>query len=247
MTKFWDAIKKADANYSAASWIPAILQYVFPFAFAAIAGWLSTSRDWLWANYGMLGALSIGLTVLFVSSLSLYIAGKGVTVWRGLLEARTVRETTPQKTQETKCISTVRLVPSGNEMSLVVTPARGNVTINMFVDLSYWRPSLIPSDWSQPERLYLGDAQLRAANVKFSIAVMEKEASTGVGWLWKILKSDGEPSGTKPWLVHGRLRVTFIFMDPAGNEEKFPMLLVQPTSDAQHPVVFTPSDLPAIA
>jgi hypothetical protein len=117
----------------------------------------------------------------------------------------------------------------------------------MFVDLSHWAPSLIPSDWSKPERLYLGDMQLRAANVKFSIAAMEKESSTGVGWLWKILKSDGQPSGSKPWLVHGRLRVTFIFIDPAGHEEKFPILLVQPARDAQHPIVFAPSDLPVLA
>jgi hypothetical protein len=146
-----------------------------------------------------------------------------------------------------KNISEIQLVPSGEGMSLVVTPCRGATTVSIFVDVSHWTPSVIPSDWSRPERFYLGEMKLRAANVRFSLDVMGREPEVVVGWLWKILTSEGKPSGTCPWLVHGRQRAVFVFIDEAGTEEKFPILLILPIGLLQeHPIVIAPSDLPQV-
>jgi hypothetical protein len=142
-------------------------------------------------------------------------------------------------------ISSVRLVPSSRELALVVTPACGGFSVGMFADISHWSPAVIPRDWSKVERLYLGDMPLRAANVKFSHSVMEYGVEGLDGWLWKFLDSQGVPSGTRPCFVHGRMRATFVFIDPNGAEERFPFLLVR---DAQSgdapPIVVASSDLP---
>jgi len=146
-----------------------------------------------------------------------------------------------------KNISEIQLVPSGEEMSLVVTPCRGGTTVSIFVEVSHWTPSLIPSDWSKAERFYLGEMKLRAANVRFSLNVMGRGPEGVVGWLWKILTSDGKSSGTLPWFVRGRQRAVFVFIDEAGTEEKFPILLMLPVGLLhEHPIVIAPSDLPQI-
>jgi hypothetical protein len=145
-------------------------------------------------------------------------------------------------------ISAIQLVPSDQVMSLVVTPRRGGTIVSIFVDVSHWTPSLIPSDWSKTERYYLGEMKLRAANVRFSLSVMERGPQGVVGWLWKILKSGGSPSGTRPWFVHGRQRATFVFIDAAGVEEDFPLLLLRPdATSSAHPIVIAPDELPAKA
>jgi hypothetical protein len=144
-----------------------------------------------------------------------------------------------------KSISKIQMVPSGEEMALVVTPCRGGTTVSIFVDVSHWTPSLMPSDWSKTERFYLGEMKLRAANVRFSLSVMGRPTEAIVGWLWKILKSDGTPSGTQPWFIQGRQRVVFVFIDAAGMQDDFPLLLLQPDpSTKAHPIVIAPDDLP---
>lgn len=165
--------------------------------------------------------------------------------WKTRPEQSTIEDREEKTIGSIGYISEARLVPSGEKMSLVVTPSRGGVVVSIFVEISQWRPSLIPTNWSEIQRFYLGEMQLRAANVKFSIDVMERPPDTGIGWLWNILKSNGQPSGTLPWLVQGRQRVVFVFIDPNGNEEKFPLLLVQPATNT-HPLVIAPSDLPII-
>jgi hypothetical protein len=248
----WDKAKKADSNYSVASWIPTTLQFLFPASFAAAIGWAASYRDWIWTQHGMLGVLALGLAGFLIAGLAVFISGHGAAAWS---HAQSIRQgkadstslKTSQDAPSTKNIAAVRLVPSGEEMCLVVTPLKGGVTISIFADISHWTPSLIPSDWSASERFFLGEMPLRAANVKFSLPVMDRGPDK-VGWLWRILKSDGTISGTQPWFVHGRQRVVFSFISPGGIEEQFPLLLVQSAENRDaHPVVVTQSDLPPLS
>jgi hypothetical protein len=141
-----------------------------------------------------------------------------------------------------KNISEIQLVPSGEEMALVVTPCRGGTTVQMFADLSSWFPS---HGWSQTARHYLGEMPLRSANVKFSLSVMGQAPDGTVGWFWKTLNSDGAPSESHPWFIQGRQRAIFVFIDATGTQDEFPLLLLQPDpSTKAHPVVITPDDLP---
>lgn len=148
-------------------------------------------------------------------------------------------------------ISTVRLVPSGEAMALVVTPNLGGVTVGLFVDISHWTPQIIASGWPTPDRFYLGDFNLRAPNLKFSLTVFEqnsKELSQmGLGgWLLKSLNSEGKPSGTVPCFTGGRQRTTFVFIGPDGREDEFRFVLVfGQQSKNGHPVVVSPDDFPA--
>jgi hypothetical protein len=140
-----------------------------------------------------------------------------------------------------KNISAVQLSPSGEEMALVVTPCRGQTTVQMFVELSSWFPS---HGWSQTARYYLGEMPLRSANVKFSLSVLGQAPDGVVGWFWKTLNSDGTPSESHPWFIKGRQRATFVFIDATGKDE-FPLLLLQPDpSTKAPPIVITPDDLP---
>jgi hypothetical protein len=139
-------------------------------------------------------------------------------------------------------VSEIQLVPSGEEMALVVTPCRGQTTVQMFVDLSSWFPS---HGWSQTARYYLGEMPLRSANVKFSLSVLGRAPDGIVGWFWKTLASDGTPSESRPWFIQGRQRAIFVFIDATGTQDEFPLLLLQPDpSTKAHPVVITPDDLP---
>jgi hypothetical protein len=141
-----------------------------------------------------------------------------------------------------KNISEIQLIPSGEEMALVVTPCRGRTTVQMFVDLSSWFPS---HGWSQTARYYLGEMPLRSANVKFSLSVLGRAPDGVVSWFWKTLNSDGIPSESHPWFIKGRQRATFVFIDTTGTQDEFPLLLLQPDpSSKAHPVVITPDDLP---
>jgi hypothetical protein len=138
-----------------------------------------------------------------------------------------------------KNISAVQLFPSGEEMALVVAPCRGQTTVQMFVDLSSWFPS---HGWSQTARYYLGEMPLRSANVKFSLSVLRQAPDGVVGWFWRTLNSDGIASESHPWF---RQRATFVFVDTAGTQDEFPLLLLQPDpSSKAHPVVIAPDDFP---
>jgi hypothetical protein len=140
-----------------------------------------------------------------------------------------------------KNISAVQLEPSGEEMKLVVTPCRGQTTVQMFVDLSSWFPS---HGWSQTARHYLGEMPLRSANVKFSLSVLGQAPDGVVGWFWKTLNSDGATSESHPWLIQCRQRATFVFIDATGTRDEFPLLLLPDPSTNADPVVITPDDLP---
>lgn len=157
--------------------------------------------------------------------------------------------------QGTRWISDLRLVRSdpAKQVSLVVTPARGGTTLGVFVDLSHWSTAIGSARWTGPERLYLGPVQLIAPNLKFSHTVLEKgppdlSATNLRGWLWKSLKADGMPSGTQPCFVHGKLRAVFVFIDPQGNEEAFPFLLLKEINNPDvAPTVVTLEDFPTIS
>src|SRR5260221_7636456 len=242
----WEKAKKADANYSAASWGPAALQFAFPTGFAAAMSWAASYRDWIWAEYGMLGALTVGLAGFLIASLAVYISGIGASAWRKA-RAPTFNlsvaegEAATNRTAGAKNISTIQLEPSGEEMKLVVTPCRGQTTVQMFVDLSSWFPS---HGWSQTARHYLGEMPLRSANVKFSLSVLGQAPVGAVGWFWKTLNSDGATSESHPWLIQCRQRATFVFIDATGTRDEFPFLLLPDPSTNADPVVITPDDLP---
>lgn len=148
-------------------------------------------------------------------------------------------------------IADAQLVRSGDEMALVVTPKRGGVTVGLFADLAHHRSGsdLDALGWPKPQRLYLGEVSLRAASHRFSVPVMDRNHENATpaelrGWLWKIVNTDGTPSGTRPCSFGGKERVTFVFIDANGDEQKFPMLLLYATGNpAIPPTVVTPHDL----
>lgn len=162
--------------------------------------------------------------------------------------ARLSSGTTSATTGKPVCrnISAVQLVPSGDEMSLVITPSRGGIEVSLFVDVAHHNPG---SGWPKPQRIYLGKVKLLAANHRLSVTVMDRrhEDSTPPalrGWLWNIIKADGTPSGTRLCSLRGKERATFIFIGPDGDEQKFPMLLLySDNSPTLSPSVVTFDDL----
>ncbi|MCO5131744.1 MAG: hypothetical protein M9932_14465 [Xanthobacteraceae bacterium] len=148
-------------------------------------------------------------------------------------------------------IADIQFGPSGGEMVLVITPKRGGVAVGLFVDIAHHRSggNLDAWGWPKPERLYLGEIQLRAAGHRFSVAIMDRDHESATpaelrGWLWKIVDPNGKPSGTRPCSVRGKERVTFVFIDASGAEQKFPMLLLYAADNpATPPIVVMPHDL----
>lgn len=182
--------------------------------------------------------------------------GRQLAIRTGSREMAGASQTSPlsssNETKLVKTISTAQLVPSGKEMALIITPSRGNVTVGLFADVSHHRAGgdLDYSGWPKPERFYLGDVRLLAANHRLSVAVMDQshEESTPLplrGWLWKLVKADGTPSETRPCSISGKEKVVFVFITQDGEEQRFPMLLIYATGNpSAHPTVITQNDIP---
>ena len=78
----WAKAKNADSNYSVLSWGQVIFQYGFPSAWVAVVTFFATYRDWIWNEYGMLGALSVGLVAALIASLTFAVAAFAYrTMW----------------------------------------------------------------------------------------------------------------------------------------------------------------------
>jgi hypothetical protein len=155
-----------------------------------------------------------------------------------------------------KNISSVRLVPSGDDLfCLVVTPGRGGVSVGVFLDWSPWQSGgiflgagALSPGWAKPQRFFLRDLHLRAANVKDSIKVLERQTlplpeNKAAAWMWKILSADGSPATTQPMSTSTKERVTFTFIEQHGHPEQFHFLLVRTNKDwSAPPIIVEPDD-----
>lgn len=152
-------------------------------------------------------------------------------------------------------ILSVRLVPSGDDLfCLVITPGRGGVSVGVFLDWSPWQSGgiflgagALSPGWAKPQRFFLRDLHLRAANVKDSIKVLERQTlplpeNKAAAWMWKILSADGSLATTQPMSTSTKERVTFTFIEQHGHPEQFHFLLVRANKDWSAPPIIVEPD-----